>query len=194
MIAWMQSWDMNIKPVSQKWNGMMTVPRQLEIRDGVLYQSPVKELERYRVEPVIYTEKEITGSCMLPGVQGRVLDLSLEIFSGDYETFTIRFAKNETYYTEFCYNKTSQTIEFDRTYSGIRRDVVCKREIKIKNPKETLKLRLILDKYSVELFVNDGVQVFTSIFYTPLDAEDIVFECDGTAAINIEKYGICVEA
>lgn len=206
MIAWMQSWDMNIKPVSQKWNGMMTVPRQLELRDGVLCQGPVRELERYRVDPVIYTKEEISGECMLPGVQGRVIDLSMEILGGDYETFTIRFARNETYYTEFCYNKTAQTIEFDRTCSGCsavldsdricsrsRKDMMCKRTMKIKNPKEILKFRMILDKYSVELFVNDGVQVFTSIFYTPLDAEDIVFECDGTAAINVEKYGICVE-
>lgn len=49
---------------------------------------------------------------------------------------------------------------------------------------------MILDKFSVELFVNDGVQTFTSTFYTPLDAEDIVWECDGTALVNIEKYKI----
>ena len=92
MIAWMQSWDMNIKPREQKWNGMMTVPRELELKDGVLYQNPVEELTHYRVEPVICEGKQISGSVKVPGIQGRVLDLTLELLDGDYETFTIYFA------------------------------------------------------------------------------------------------------
>ena len=34
MIAWMQSWDINIKPAEQRWNGMMTVPRELRLVGG----------------------------------------------------------------------------------------------------------------------------------------------------------------
>lgn len=190
MIAWMQSWDMNIKPLSQKWNGMMTVPRQLELKDGVLYQNPVKELERYRTEPVILEKREISGTCMIPEIHGRVLDLTIELLDGDYETFTIYFAKSEKCFTSFRYVRATQSIEFDRTYSGIIRDVVCQRTMKLKNTEKTLKLRLILDKFSVELFVNNGIQTFTSTFYTSLDANDIVFQCDKTALINIEKYKI----
>ena len=190
MIAWMQSWDMNIKPAAQKWNGMMTIPRQLEIWNGVMHQNPVKELEHYRAEPVLCEGVEISGECRIPGVKGRVLDLSLELLEGVYETFTIQFAKNERYVTQFSYDPMAQTISFDRTYSGMIRDVVCQREMKIKTPLKTLKLRLLLDKYSVELFVNDGVHTFTSTFYTPLEAEDIVFLCDGKATMNIEKYKI----
>lgn len=56
-----------------------------------------------------------------------------------------------------------------------------------------MKLRLLLDKFSVELFVNDGTQTFTSTFYTPLDAQDIVFVCDKMARVNIEKYNIILD-
>lgn len=38
------------------------------------------------------------------------------------------------------------------------RDVKSQRKVRIKNPKDTLKLRLVFDKYSVEIFVNDGEQ------------------------------------
>lgn len=193
MIAWMQSWDMNIKPAEQKWNGMMTIARQLEFRNNVLYQHPVKELERYRTEPAVYTGKEISGQCQMPGVRGRVMDLTIELQDGDYGVFTVYFAKNERYSTSFRYVRATQSIEFDRTYSGMVRDAVCQRSMKIKKPGETLKLRLLLDKFSVELFVNDGAQTFTSTFYTPLDAEDIVFECDKTATVNIEKYTIILD-
>ncbi|MDD7615181.1 MAG: GH32 C-terminal domain-containing protein, partial [Clostridiaceae bacterium] len=71
-----------------------------------------------------------------------------------------------------------------------RRDVVSQRKMKIDNPQSTLKLRLILDKYSAELFVNDGYQTFSATFYTPLEADEIVFKCDGKAILNIEKSDI----
>ncbi|MDE6634980.1 MAG: glycoside hydrolase family 32 protein [Lachnospiraceae bacterium] len=192
MIAWMQSWDMDIKPDRQKWNGMMTVPRELELHNGILRQTPVKELELYRTEAVICRHTCLSGVTAIPGVRGRVLDLIVELQEGQYESFSIIFAKNDKYHTGFRYVPSKQSIEFDRTFSGLAKDVVCQRTMKIRHPELSLKLRLILDKYSVELFVNDGVQTFTSTFYTPLDAEDIVFECDGTAVADIEKYTIAL--
>lgn len=190
MIAWMQSWDMMIKPEKQKWYGMMTIPRQIELRDGVLFQNPVKELEQYRTDKVICESIELSGETAIPGIRGRVLDLTVELLYGDYKEFTIFFAKNEKYATSFRYDRAAQRIEFDRTYSGMTRDVVSQRTMKIKKAEKTLKLRLLLDRFSVELFVNDGAQTFSATFYTPLDAEDIEFVCDGTVVANIERYRI----
>ena len=56
-----------------------------------------------------------------------------------------------------------------------------------------MKLRFVLDKYSAEIFVNDGEQVLSSTFYTPMDAEEIHFGCDGVAVTNIEKHAIAVD-
>ena len=193
MIAWMQSWDMMIKPEEQKWYGMMTIPRQIELRDGVLYQNPVKELEKYHRDALICEDIELSGETIVPGIRGRVLDLTVELLSGDYKEFTISFARNERYATSFRYDPAEQNIEFDRTYSGMTRDVVSQRKMKIKNSEKTLKLRLLLDRFSVELFINDGAQAFSATFYTPLDAEDIVFLCDGMVVANIEKYEIRID-
>ena len=46
----MKSWDNNMFPEGYEWNGMMTIPRELSIRDGRIYQNPVRELEKYRGE------------------------------------------------------------------------------------------------------------------------------------------------
>ena len=56
-----------------------------------------------------------------------------------------------------------------------------------------LKLRIILDRYSMELFVNDGEQAFSVVLYTPLDAESISFSADGMALLDIEKYDIEIQ-
>lgn len=190
MIAWMQSWDSNIRPVGQKWSGMMTLPRELKMVNGKMIQSPVREIEKYYKDPVHYEKKEVKGKCQFPGIKGRVLDLTIEISDGEYEEFTVRFAKNEQFYTSLMYDKKKNMLELDRTYSGMIRDAIGFRRVKLKNSKEQLKLRLILDKYSAEIFVNDGEQVLSTTFYTPLEAEEISFECDGTALTTIQKYTI----
>lgn len=51
---------------------------------------------------------------------------------------------------------------------------------------------VILDKYSMEVFLNDGQQVFSTTFYTSLEADQISFVCDGKAIVNLEKYDIVV--
>ena len=57
--------------------------------------------------------------------------------------------------------------------------------------KEILKLRLLLDKHSVEVFINDGEKVMTSVFYAPMEADEIIFDTDGIASIDVIKYDIC---
>lgn len=190
MIAWMQSWDSNIRPTNQKWSCMMTLPRELEMKDGRLFQHPVREIENYHTNPVKYEKQEISGTCSLPKVKGRMVDLSVEICSGDFEEFIISFAQNERFSTSLTYDKKKDTLEIDRTYSGMVRDTISRRKVNIKDPKEILKLRLILDKYSVEVFVNDGEQVLSTTFYTPIEADEISFGCNGTARANILKYTI----
>ena len=56
-----------------------------------------------------------------------------------------------------------------------------------------LKLRVILDKYSAEVFVNDGEQVMTATFMTDLAAQGISFFADGQVEMDITKYELFAE-
>ncbi|MBO6112776.1 MAG: GH32 C-terminal domain-containing protein, partial [Lachnospiraceae bacterium] len=58
--------------------------------------------------------------------------------------------------------------------------------------KGRLKLRLIMDRFSLELFVNDGMQAASFIIYTASDADGISFESDGEVAAEVEKYELRV--
>ena len=73
------------------------------------------------------------------------------------------------------------------------RDALASRKVAVKNPADKVTIRIILDKYSAEIFVNDGSQVLSTTFYTPLDADEISFVCDGYALTNIKKYEIILE-
>ena len=190
MIGWMQSWDSNIRLAGQKWSCMMTIPRELRIEQGKILQSPVREIESYHSNAVCYENKEISGICRLEGIRGRVLDMTVEILSGDFSEFTISFAQNEHFHTSFTILKDKNLIEIDRTYSGMVRDAIASRKVNSKCSKEKCKIRLILDKYSAEIFLNDGEQVFSTTFYTPIEADEISFICDGNVMANIQKYDI----
>jgi hypothetical protein len=50
LVAWMQNWDrsMPTQELGQGWAGSMTIPRELALRDGALFQWPVRELESLR--------------------------------------------------------------------------------------------------------------------------------------------------
>ena len=192
LIAWMKSWDACVIPDGQKWQGMMTLPRELRYMNGRLYQNPVEELKQYRKNPCCLKDQEISGTVQFDEVRGRMLDLTVEIENGQFDEFCLELAHNMEYTTTYTYNRKKQIMEVDRTCCGVTKDVICRRIWKVTEGKETLKLRFILDRQSIELFVNDGEQVVTTAICTPMEADEIVFSCDGKAKVNVEKYEIVV--
>ena len=91
MIAWMKSWDACVIPNSQDWQGMMTFPRELEIKENRIWQNPVKELENYHQNPCCYEHAEIEGETVLAGVEGRTIDLTVTLEDGENTIFSINW-------------------------------------------------------------------------------------------------------
>ena len=190
LIGWMKSWQNDFTPPDRKWNGMMTLPRELELKGDTLIQKPVRELERYRKNKVSYEREEISERKSLSGIRGRVIDLTVEITGGDFREFTIDVANNDAYTTSYTYDRVKRLLETDRTYSGLNCDVVCQRKMRVEEKEGRLKLRFVMDRDSVEMFVNNGEQVSSTVICTPQEADGIVFSCDGRAEVNITKYDI----
>lgn len=190
MIGWMHSWENRIVPGNFKWCGMMTMPRELTIRDGCLIQNPIREIENYYKNTVEYNNLIIKDEVSLDGIFGRELDITIDIDGSQAEEFKIKLAKNNEYETIISFNSKKNIIEFDRSYSGSYGDILHKREMKVRDKNGKVKMRLIIDKYSVEIFANDGEQVMTSTFYTPLEATGITFASEGNSIINIKKHDI----
>lgn len=84
-------------------------------------------------------------------------------------------------------------ITVDRRYSGISHDCNNIRATKIAKGRQKIKLRFLLDRFSMELFVNDGEQAFSACIYdTPQSVDRISFAADETVFIDVEKYDIKV--
>ena len=195
MIAWMQNWDTcNLHTPDQPWLGQMTLPRELSVKNGRLYQNPVKELENLRGKEVRHENVTFSDVISLSGVTGRKVDMELVIRPADaeniYRKFAVRFAQNEVYQTSVSFRPYESIVKVDRKFSGSRRAIIHQRRCLVNNKDGKVKMRIILDKFSVEVFVNDGEQVLSATMYTDPSAEGISFLSDGIVTMDVVKYDI----
>ena len=193
MVAWMQNWStVGAKPsYTCRWFGQMTLPRELSVKDGRLFQVPVRELEDYRGLCVAHRNIPVSGEINLPGVRGRMLDMTVTVRPTGaelYRWFRIRVAKDGEHETIIRYRPSDGTLKIDRTRSGLPHDIVHTRSFFVRYQGGEIKLRLILDRFSLEIFVNDGEQAASSVIYTRQEAGAISFEAGGSALMDVEKY------
>lgn len=198
MIGWLQNWDTTtLHSLDRPWFGQMSLPRELSIKNGRLFQKPIRELEEMHGSEVWYKNITFTGIKRLEGIKGRKIDMELSIRAGDsqniYKKFAVRFAQNEDYQTSLSFRPYESTLKVDRKFSGSRRAIIHQRRSYVKNENGMIKLRLILDYFSVEVFVNDGEQVLSATMYTDLAADGISFFADGVVTIDVVKYDLVTD-
>lgn len=193
MIGWMQNWDTcTLHAPEQPWFGQMSIPRELSIHNGRLYQKPIRELEILRGEEVRHENVTFTGVIKLAGVEGRKVDMELSVRAADpediYQKFAVRFAQNDIYRTSVSFRTHESIVKIDRKFSGSRRAIIHQRRCLVNHRNGELKMRIILDKFSVEVFVNDGEYVLSATMYTDLAADGISFYADGSVTMDVVKY------
>ena len=171
--------------------GMMTLPRELTINEGHIYQNPIKELEGYYDKTISYDKVWIYEQQCLEGISGRALDMTLEIEpkeDTDYQ-FSVELAKGDKHKTTIEFDSKNRIVKLDRTWSGAKYSALSTKEFRIDlNNDRRIKLRIVLDKYALELFVNDGRQAAAMKLDTPLRDDQISFASNSPVLMNITKH------
>ena len=198
MIGWMMNWDAcAIRGPEAPWAGQMSIPRELHIRDGRLYQWPIREFNELRRNRVEYRDVEVGEEKLyLDGISGRMVDMEVQIRPKDpaasYAKFVIRFAEEGETCTSIRFRPRESTLKIDRKFSGSRRAILHQSRCFVEDAQNELKLRIILDRYSCEIFIDGGRKVMSAALYTDQSAEKISFRADGDVLMNITKYSIVV--
>ena len=195
MIGWMQNWDTcNLHSPERPWFGQMSLPRELSVKNGRLIQKPVRELEQMRTNKVSYENVEVSDVIRLDGMKGRRIDMELTLRPAEgeelYRKFAVRFAQNDTCHTAVSFRPHESILKVDRKFSGSRRAIIHQRRSLVNSENGRITMRIILDNFSVEIFVNNGEHVLSATLYTDLSADGILFYADGKALIDVVKYDL----
>lgn len=189
LIGWMSSWQAPVLAEGQAWSSQMTLPRELTIEDGKLVQKPVRELASYWKNTLQFTDLKINGRQKMDGVTGRYTDFTLTFKEPLQDRFTIELAAKDDTYTAFEIDPKRGLVELDRTHSGLHLDYVSIRRNPM--PKHGLKtVRVIQDLYSVEIFINEGEMVFSTIIPTDESCDQICLIANAPQTVDLEFHEI----
>lgn len=195
LVGWMQNWaTCSFVPAGAKYFGQLTLPRELHWHGGRICQQPIRELEDYRKNRVVCQKVFVERETVLAGIRGSMIDLLLTLRpEPDCAFLQIALRQGGCHETTVTYFPGEQRLCLDRSRSGYRFDVVHTREIAVQPEDGTLKLRLILDRFSLELFVGRGEQTASVVLFTPEQEDGIAFRARGNAEIDVEKYDLIIE-
>ncbi|PZX53923.1 fructan beta-fructosidase [Algoriphagus ratkowskyi] len=181
-IGWMSNWLYANEVPTKAWRSAMTLPRELSLFDVdgtlLLKSAPAKELEKLRDKEYKVTKK----SSSLPS---EAVELISEVNS---DSFMVTFSNelNE----KLVISKELGLVNIDRRNAGkstFQRDFAAIHSAPMSW--EATEIRIFLDASSVELFVNDGELVMTSILFpsSPWKTVEVSDQVNSLKIYNLKK-------
>jgi len=175
-IGWMSNWEYARDVPTETWRSAMTIPRELKLKKNekefVLSSAPVTELSKYVSKTIvketltvnnqktIITKSEIDLSRVriqleMNHLKSDKYDFTFQNSFGDRLSFGIDNIKKQYYLNRQNSGKVTFSDKFANTIS----------KAPIKNPSNMLKIEVLVDKTSIEVFYNDGETIMTEIFF-----------------------------
>jgi sucrose-6-phosphate hydrolase SacC (GH32 family) len=191
-IGWMSNWEYANDVPTSPWRSAMSVPRELILRDtpaGLrLVQRPVHELQGLRGEARRFPGGTVAEAAAWLAAQtglGELQELSLELEPA--EGFTLELLTGDREATRLTADPGAGRLRLDRTASG-RADFHAKfpgvHEGPLRLVDGRLRLHLLLDTSSLEVFAADGETVLTSLILPTGPRRDWRLSADGAGRVH----------
>lgn len=157
--------------------GVLSIPREVSLvttKDGIqLAQSPIKELQSLRSQLYYTANKEVSPSSqnLLKGVTSGAYEIEaeVEIPAGSQASefgFNVRVGGSQK--TVVGYSPSESQIFVDRAASGLTDFsslFSTRHEAPMQMENKRVKLRILVDESSVEVFGNNGKVVFSDVIF-----------------------------
>ena len=193
-IGWMSNWDYANEIPTMNFRSAMTVARTLRLAHNgehlVVASEPVKELESLRREPLSLADKTtsdtVTFENFLPNNRG-AYELTFTVTPNDTDSFSFSIENTKGEVLTYLFDIAKKTLSVDRTKSSVAFNANFA-ETLIKAPltaKKSYTVRLLVDKASTELFVNNGEVVQTNTVFPSEVYNTLRFKTEkGTLNLN----------
>jgi fructan beta-fructosidase len=202
-MAWMGNWRYPYSAPTTPWTNAMSVPRDLALRtvDGAirLVQSPIQELESLRGTPIRIDERAVETETALP-LTGSSYELEAEIETGDARLVGLRLLESDgsddggAEYVEVGYTTDDGGQFFmDRTRAGpatlsdadgVPALFAVRRTASYRPSEGVMRVHILVDASSVEVFVDDGALVGTMLVFPTQGGEGLSLVAEGSARLR----------
>lgn len=156
------------------WQHQLTIPRELALINDKIYQIPVVELEALRKGNSVKKKVSLKESSSLEIFESNTFELKIE-FENCTE-FKIEFREN----CKLSFNNKVFKLELGK--SGYGRDI---RGVEMESLDS---LRIFSDNSSLEIFLNNGEEVFSTRIYN--DYIDTTLKLKGNGIAKLEVFNI----
>jgi fructan beta-fructosidase len=200
-LGWMSNWDYANQVPTKNFRSATTVLRELTIttngKNLILRSYPVAEFTNLRVKvinkPNMLVEKETTIPELLKNNEGSYeIEMTIKPENTGVFGFSLNNSKNET--LKFNFDNTTGFLSIDRKKSGMI-DFNDHFALGMNAPlikRDAYLIRLLVDKASAEIFVNEGEITMTTSFFPTESMNQLKFySSDGKFSVeNIKIYNI----
>lgn len=167
--------------VKNNWIHALTLPRYLEWKGGKLLQHPVKELKLLRLNKVSHRNVQLKDQkADLDQIHGNVMELKIAIRESSAKTFSITLGESK-----LTYNQNTSTFSFQRRC--FNKDEFESRHCHLN---ELRNIQLYKDTSSLEIFINQGEEVFTSRIFDKPGETKVIFQAEGQVTFDLDKWGL----
>jgi len=183
LFGWMSVPDQNEQEhptIEYKWIHNMTLPRELKLVNGKVYQVPVDELKQLRSEEAVSHSVKLSREWKeLDGIHGK----SVELYMKDIEITEGWLEISISDGGRIIYSADEQVMTFER--KSYVNGTTEKRQCSLN---ELINLHIYIDTSSVEMFINDGQETFTSRIFPSPSKETITFGASKNASFTVQKW------
>jgi beta-fructofuranosidase len=169
LIAWMDMWGGDFHTQRHGWAGALTVPRELFIQDGEVWQRPVEEIALLRKKQLYCGSISLKDgkSNTLADIRGDRLEISFTLpvpaqKAGTFNMY-LRASENRKEKTMFSYDFASGVFTVDRRQSGEGKGTLM--HIPNRCGDAEIPVQILIDTSSVEFFLCGGRYTVTSRIY-----------------------------
>lgn len=188
-MGWMGSWRYPYSAPTHPWTNAMSVPRDLGLRtvDGEvrLVQTPVPELESLRGEAERVGPRPIRRDTILP-LDGARLELEAEIETHGATRVGLRVHESRdadgrvVEAVEVGYeSRDGGRLVMSRTRGAGSADLPLRRSVPYRPSDGVLRLHVLVDESSVEVFVDDGALTGTMIVFPSRGGRGVSLTAEG---------------
>ncbi|UXH43214.1 sucrose-6-phosphate hydrolase [Rossellomorea vietnamensis] len=162
MFGWAGMAEVEYPTDKEDWAHCLTLPRKLDIVNGLLVQKPATELKQLRSKShsgSLTLDKDSTN--LHSGFRSFELEASIESHGAD--SFGLELFSSETEGLVLAFDRSNQTVTLNREnfHSSFDKQngLVRSAELSIG---DSVKLQVFCDRSIAEIFINDGEVVFTT--------------------------------